>query len=636
MIELRKRAVSTAADNDGPVTPTSLRRRQKARRAGTVSVFTLVSLIGLLLLANPLRAQADDNTLLILDASGSMWGRVEGRSKIETARDVIVDLLAGNPLQRKLGLMSYGHRRKGDCGDIELLVPSALNTTDAIQRALMSIQPRGKTPLSASVVEAARELRSEHSKATVILVSDGRETCDYDPCQVARELEASGVDFTAHVIGFNVTDPVDLSQLQCIADNTGGRFMSAGNGSELSLALQTVSDVFDQTTARDVQAGDRAASENLTDNSTGNSTGNSNGNATAGNVQSAEAKTHGNVSGAASSAAIDGNAANTGHSARSNGQSSNGQSSTGQSNSDQSYNAESGIAQGNGTPSADLEIGAAQNSGEVGEIDVDIRVRQPDDFRAGQKGNEQPESAVAGRIAGSGDADEQPGAAGSAGAQGNFGEFRQNGSASNSSADTEGVGLAPQADGGVITEVPASSITTEEFVATVTVPPTLYTLQVFTARWKGPGLPEDLIAIALPDSPADVWLQALPVGSGKKQKLKAPEQPGDYEVRYISANMQILASAAISVRKAEATLIAPQEVRSGRLVRIRWKGGTRDPKDSIVITRKGAPLSSAINRRVIRAETSVMLLMPSRGGDYELRYLQAGGNLIARKSIVVK
>jgi Ca-activated chloride channel family protein len=178
-------------------------------------------------------------TILVLDGSGSMWGQIDGVNKIVIARDVMSELLATLPADQELGLMSYGHRRKGDCADIEMLIEPGTNRV-AISDAVNAINPKGKTPLSAAVSQAAEALRYTEETATVILVSDGIETCNLDPCAVGRELEAAGVNFTAHVIGFDVNDPAALAQLQCLADETGGQFRSAANASELAEALSVV------------------------------------------------------------------------------------------------------------------------------------------------------------------------------------------------------------------------------------------------------------------------------------------------------------------------------------------------------------------------------------------------------------
>ncbi|RJQ79670.1 MAG: hypothetical protein C4519_10885 [Desulfobacteraceae bacterium] len=97
---------------------------------------------------------------------------------------------------------------------------------------IAALNAKGKTPLSAAVQQAAKALRYTEEKATVILVSDGLETCDADPCALAM----SGVDFTVHVIGFDITKE-EQARLRCLADKTGGLFLAAGNAQSLSDAL---------------------------------------------------------------------------------------------------------------------------------------------------------------------------------------------------------------------------------------------------------------------------------------------------------------------------------------------------------------------------------------------------------------
>ena len=185
-------------------------------------------------------SQERPNTILVLDGSGSMWGQIDGINKIVIARDVVGDLLDTFPENQNLGLTVYGHRERGNCADIETVVAPGPDTLGAIREAVNGINPRGKTPMTDAVIAAAEALRFTEEKATVILVSDGIETCNPDPCAAARALEQAGVDFTAHVIGFDVTDPEALAQMQCLADETGGTFRSAADAAELSEALTTV------------------------------------------------------------------------------------------------------------------------------------------------------------------------------------------------------------------------------------------------------------------------------------------------------------------------------------------------------------------------------------------------------------
>ncbi|TJY59917.1 VWA domain-containing protein [Sinimarinibacterium sp. CAU 1509] len=190
------------------------------------------------LLVPAARAAGDgESAILVLDASGSMWGQLQGRTKIELARDAVDGMLKQWPADQSLGLIAYGHRRKGDCEDIEVLRPAQGFDAAAIRSQVNALTPKGMTPISASVRMAAEQLKFTEHKATVILVSDGEETCNADPCALGTELEKLGVDFTAHVIGFDLPEGKAREQLQCLAKNTGGEYFEARDAGELTKAI---------------------------------------------------------------------------------------------------------------------------------------------------------------------------------------------------------------------------------------------------------------------------------------------------------------------------------------------------------------------------------------------------------------
>lgn len=180
----------------------------------------------------------DKDAILILDASGSMWGQINGVNKIVIAKDVVEGLVRNLPASQRLGFVSYGHRRKGDCGDIETLSEVGTNRSKLIGQ-LRGLSPKGKTPLTKSVEHAANTLNYTKNASSIILVSDGLETCEADPCALARTLEKNGLDFTIHVVGFDITEE-ERAGLQCLADETGGQFLAAENADELGQALNEV------------------------------------------------------------------------------------------------------------------------------------------------------------------------------------------------------------------------------------------------------------------------------------------------------------------------------------------------------------------------------------------------------------
>ncbi|MHA6729473.1 vWA domain-containing protein [Devosia sp. A369] len=196
----------------------------------------------LALLAPVATASAADDVVIVYDASGSMWGQIDGVSKLEIAREVMGDLVQSWSAETNLGLVAYGHRSEGDCRDIETLIePGPLDRASFID-TVNAIRPKGKTPISAAVQHAADLLSYRDNPATVVLISDGLETCQADPCALAEQLSRQGVKFTAHVVGFDLDDASN-AQLACIADNTGGIFVPAQNAAELQDALAQVQDV---------------------------------------------------------------------------------------------------------------------------------------------------------------------------------------------------------------------------------------------------------------------------------------------------------------------------------------------------------------------------------------------------------
>ncbi len=176
--------------------------------------------------------------VLIFDSSGSMAAKLpDGRSKIEAARTIVADTLNKWPTDGKLALVAYGHRRKNDCSDIETILKMAPVSGHAIEKSLAALRPRGKTPISQSLRMAAGML--PQSGGAIVLVSDGIDTCNADPCAEAAALKNANAKLIIHVVGFGLAMG-EAKKLSCIADQTGGKFFDVNNATELADSLSTV------------------------------------------------------------------------------------------------------------------------------------------------------------------------------------------------------------------------------------------------------------------------------------------------------------------------------------------------------------------------------------------------------------
>jgi Ca-activated chloride channel family protein len=202
-------------------------------------IATIVICATLFALDATAEAATPPKVLLILDASGSMWGQVEGRAKIEIARELIRDEVVGKlPADMPIGLMAYGHNRKGDCGDIELLAPMGAGRETVIS-TVNALAPKGMTPITAALTQAGKLLRRQEGRTEIILVSDGKETCEGDPCAAAKAIREAGVKLRVHVIGFDVS-PEEEAQLVCIAREGGGIYARAESAAQLREAVEEI------------------------------------------------------------------------------------------------------------------------------------------------------------------------------------------------------------------------------------------------------------------------------------------------------------------------------------------------------------------------------------------------------------
>ncbi len=181
---------------------------------------------------------ANPAVLFVFDGSGSMWGQVDGKTKIELAKEAMSGLVRDFPAGTDIGLISYGHRKEGDCSDIETLA-SLGSSKDSVISAVQSINPKGKTPLTKSIQIAAEQLKNRDAPTSIVVISDGKESCNADPCEAVKAVRKAGVNVKVHVIGFDVKGD-EAKQLQCIASNGGGKYFAANNAGELAKGFAEV------------------------------------------------------------------------------------------------------------------------------------------------------------------------------------------------------------------------------------------------------------------------------------------------------------------------------------------------------------------------------------------------------------
>jgi Ca-activated chloride channel homolog len=175
---------------------------------------------------------------IVYDASGSMWARIGDKERFLVLNKALDAFLEKVPDEVALALRVYGARQKGDCDDSELVVPFGTGNKEAIRAAVKKIRPLGKTPIQRSLLAAAEDLKGQEGTKIIVLVSDGKETCEGDPCDTARKLSDTE-KIQIDVVGFAISNEETRRQLTCIATVGAGNYFDAASESDLNNDLST-------------------------------------------------------------------------------------------------------------------------------------------------------------------------------------------------------------------------------------------------------------------------------------------------------------------------------------------------------------------------------------------------------------
>ncbi len=185
--------------------------------------------------------EAARNIEFIFDASNSMWGQIAGEAKITIARKVLAQIINALPETLSVGLRVYGHRYGLNdpraCTDTELLVPIGPVDKARLIDTVNKIQLKGKTPLVYSVLEAIKDFETIPN-GSIILVTDGIESCGGDIKSIAPAIKKSGLDVKVYIVGFDIKEAAERQELEAIAKSTDGIYLDAKDAGGLLSALQ--------------------------------------------------------------------------------------------------------------------------------------------------------------------------------------------------------------------------------------------------------------------------------------------------------------------------------------------------------------------------------------------------------------
>jgi Ca-activated chloride channel family protein len=518
------------------------------------------------------------------------------------AQQAVRGLVESLPAGTILGLVAYSHRRN-ECDDIELLIPPGPIDRAAFLRAVDGLKPKGPTPLAAALRFALQTVGSEQARTTIVLVSDGLETCGGDPCLTANELARRNPGLMIHAVGFDLTAR-DARKFACIATATNGRFLQANDAASLKDALGLA------VTEALAPAAPPAA-EVLT---------------------AATLKVPPQVIAGAAFAVEWTGPDNPGDYVTI----------VPKGAPDDSYESNAYTRQGSPLVlTALIDPGAA----EVRYVTARSRkvlARAPLEIRPAEVTLLAPAQATAGAVVtiawtgpgNSGDyvtivPKERPD-----GEYLNYDAARAGAPAKVTAPITPGDAEIRYMSGQGRRVLARRGITIAAAEVTLTAVDEVQAGAVVVIEWSGPGNAGDYLTI-VPRAAADgKYENYTNVRPGQPAQVTAPIEAGDCEIRYMTGQgAKVLARRALKVVAAAVTIGAPDEAKAGAPVTITWTG-PGNSGDYLTIVPAGEPDGKYANYAAVRAGQAAQVTAPLTAGDNEIRYMTGqGAKVLARRAI---
>jgi Ca-activated chloride channel family protein len=192
---------------------------------GSKIIFSLLAVILLstgMGMAQKKSPEQPTRILFLFDASQSMYARWETNTKYEVAKKMLSEMVdsLNEMTNLELALRVYGHTKKyppQDCDDTRLEVPFGKNNSFAIKKRLEEISPSGTTPIARSLEACGGDFPKSQARNIIILITDGIEECNGDPCAVSAMLQKKGVVLKPFVIGLGLNKDF-IKQFECIGN----------------------------------------------------------------------------------------------------------------------------------------------------------------------------------------------------------------------------------------------------------------------------------------------------------------------------------------------------------------------------------------------------------------------------------
>ncbi len=186
-------------------------------------------------------AQQRPTVAIVMDGSGSMWGRLPGsdQPKFASAVNLLRENLATLTTRPDIAMVVFGQQRRGGCNAASTLLQPTPYSDTALAAAAGKLNPQGRGPLVLGLQRAAQTLANTKAPRSIVVVHDDPDNCSQDICAAATQLKQEMPDLRIFALTLN-PKPANRGALACVSRTTGGRVVEIADQSDAAPAFRSL------------------------------------------------------------------------------------------------------------------------------------------------------------------------------------------------------------------------------------------------------------------------------------------------------------------------------------------------------------------------------------------------------------
>ncbi len=203
--------------------------------------FIVTALIGSVIASLSAQAQNKPSVVIVMDGSGSMWGKLPGarEAKFKMVTSELQAALQDLKAAPNIGIIAFGQKSRVGCTASETLLDVGAYNENTFDSAIKRLNPKGRGPVVLGLRQASELLAQSQSPRYVFIIHDGPDNCQQNICTAISAIKKQQPDLKAYAVSLALKKAAK-GTMSCLAKTTGGRIVEAANAKQAISGIRDI------------------------------------------------------------------------------------------------------------------------------------------------------------------------------------------------------------------------------------------------------------------------------------------------------------------------------------------------------------------------------------------------------------